>query len=251
MNDSDMQGKAAIVTGGGSGIGRATCLRLVEQGVNVAVVDIDLDRATEVATEVAARGARSIACQVDISSSEQVSQAVRRAAEAFGQIDVLVNCAGIYKIGTLDQVSEADWDRMLSVNLKGPFLFCKAVVPLMQQRRSGAIVNVSSISGRTTSVLAGPHYVASKAGVIGLTMCLASQLAASGIRVNCVAPGSVDTPMLDFLQPDQYDRLKSRVPLGRLATPEEVAAAIFFLVSPMASYITGETLNVNGGTFMV
>jgi len=247
-----MHGQAAIVTGGGSGIGRAVCALLARQGVNVAVIDLDLARARAVATKVeAGNSCRAIACQADVSSGDQVNAVVERAVREFEGIDILVNCAGMYAIGTILDVSEKDWDRMLAVNLKGQFLTCKAVVPVMQRQGSGAIVNVSSISGRTTSLLAGPHYVASKAGVIGLTMCLANQLASYGIRVNCVAPGTTDTPMVGWLEPDQAERLRTRVPLGRIATPAEVASAIVFLASPAASYITGETLNVNGGSFMV
>jgi 3-oxoacyl-[acyl-carrier protein] reductase len=241
----------AIVTGGGSGIGRSTCLQLVERGVHVAVVDVDLAAAQRVAAEAAHSDRQAIACQADISSKAQVEQVVSRVLKVYNRIDILVNCAGIYQIGTIDRISEQDWDRLLAVNLKGPFLFCKAVAPAMQRQQSGAIVNVSSISGRTTSTLAGVHYVASKSGVIGLTMCLANQLASDGIRVNCVAPGSAETPMLASLRPEEKGRLSERVPLGRLADPREVAAAIVFLASPAASYITGETINVNGGLFMV
>jgi 3-oxoacyl-[acyl-carrier protein] reductase len=251
LSCANMRGHVAIVTGGGSGIGRATCLALAERGVNLGVVDLDLNGAERVAAEVVERGVEAIPCQVDVSSSAQVQESVARVVAAWHRIDILVNCAGMYKIGTINDVSEEDWDRMLGVNLKGQFLVCKAVVPVMQQQRSGAIVNVSSISGRTTSMMAGPHYVASKAGVIGLSMCLANQLARDGIRVNCVAPGTIDTPMNAFLEPEQYERLKTRVPLGRLGRPEEVAAAITYLASPEASYITGETLNVNGGVFMI
>ena len=251
MQNASMEGMAAIVTGGGGGIGKATCAQLAARGVRVAVLDVDPARAQETVADLAADGSPSIARQVDISDSAQVDRAVACVVDAYGGIDILVNCAGLYRVGTIGDVSEEDWDAMLGVNLKGPFLLCKAVIPIMQPQGSGAIVNVSSISGRTTSMLAGVHYVASKAGIIGLTMCLGNQLAAEGIRVNCVAPGAVDTPMLDFLEPEQKGRLAGRVPLGRLADPDEIAAAIVFLASPAASYITGETLNVNGGSFMV
>jgi NAD(P)-dependent dehydrogenase (short-subunit alcohol dehydrogenase family) len=251
MEQQSMEGQRAIVTGGGGGIGKAACAQLAARGARVAVFDVDRAKAQETAASLAAAGSESMACPVDISDRAQVAGAVGCVLDAYGGIDLLVNCAGLYRIGTIGDISEEDWDHMLGVNLKGPFLLCQAVVPIMQRQGRGAIVNVSSISGRTTSMLAGVHYVASKAGIIGLTMCLANQLAAGGIRVNCVAPGSVDTPMLDFLEPEQKGRLAGRVPMGRLARPEEVAAAIVFLASPEASYITGETLNVNGGSFMV
>jgi len=241
----------AIVTGGGSGIGRATCLELARRGLAVAVADLASERAEAVAAEARALGAQALPLPVNVASSEGVRRSVAAVGERFGRVDVLVNGAGIYQTGKIGEISEEDWERVLAVNLKGAFLFCKEVVPWMQRRRSGAIVNVSSVSGRTKSLLAGANYVASKAGIIGLTMCLASQLAADGIRVNCVAPGSIDTPMVADLTPAERVALAERSPLGRLGEPEEVAAAIAFLVSPAASYITGETLNVNGGAFMV
>ncbi|MGQ9555249.1 MAG: SDR family NAD(P)-dependent oxidoreductase [Anaerolineae bacterium] len=248
---TDMQGLVAIVTGGGGGIGRATCLELARHGANVAVADISLQHAETVADEVNACGAIALACRVDVTSNSDVQRAVRCVCDRFDKVDILVNSAGVYQTGTLSEVSEDDWDRVLAINLKGTFLFCKEVVPLMQRQRSGAIVNVSSISGRTKSQLAAVNYVASKAGIIGLTMCLASQLAADGIRVNCVAPGTIDTPIIANLTPEEREALAKRSPLGRLGQPEEVAATIVFLASPAASYITGETVNVNGGAFMI
>jgi len=248
---ADMQGLRAVVTGGGSGIGRSTCLELAGRGVQVAVLDIALERAEQVATEVRELGREALACQVDVTSASSIHAAVEQVLAQFGRIDILVNSAGIYQIGTINDISEADWDRVVGVNLKGAFLVCKEVVPVMQRQKAGAIVNMSSISGRTKSMLAGANYTASKAGVIGLTMCLANQLAADGIRVNCVAPSTVDTPMNANLTAEQVRQFSERTPLGRLGKPEEVAAAIAFLVSPAASYITGDTLNVNGGIFMV
>jgi len=246
-----MADQVAVVTGGGSGIGRATCLELARRGASIAVADLALERARSVAAEVAALGVASFAAQVDVASSASVSQCVAAVLDRFGRIDLLVNSAGIYQTGAIGEISEADWDRVLAVNLKGAFLMCKAVVPIMQKQHAGAIINVSSISGRTKSLLAGVNYTASKAGLIGLTMCLANQLASDGIRVNAVAPGTIDTPINANLTPAELEALAQRCPLGRIGRPEEVAAAIAFLASPEASYITGETVNVNGGAFMI
>ncbi len=248
---TEMSGLVAMVTGGGSGIGRATCLELARRRAEVAVVDLSCQAAQVVADEVKASGSSAAGFGCDVSSGTEVREMVASVGERFGRVDVLVNSAGLYRIGTIDDISEEDWDRLLSVNLKGAFLCCKEAVPWMRRRGGGAIVNLSSISGRTKSDLAGVHYVASKAGIIGLTMCLASQLAPEGIRVNCVAPGTIDTPMNAGLSPEGRAILTKRVPMGRLGEAEEVAAVIAFLASPEASYVTGETVNVNGGAFMI
>ncbi|NPV09677.1 MAG: SDR family oxidoreductase [Anaerolineae bacterium] len=247
----DFERRVALVTGGGSGIGRAVCLELGRRGAAVAVADLSLARAQATAAELVGEGGQAGAYPVDVSSADQVRETVEAVCRQWGGVDTLVNSAGIYQIGGIEQIPEADWDRVLAVNLKGPYLLCREVVPIMRRRGGGVIVNVSSISGRTKSDLAGVNYAASKAGLIGLTMCLANQLARDGIRVNCVAPGTIDTPMNVSLSPESRQALTQRVPLGRLGLAEEVAAAIAFLASPAASYITGETLNVNGGAFMV
>lgn len=251
MQKLDMQDQVAVVTGGGSGIGRCVCLQLAERGARVAVLDISAEGAARVAQEVSDQGGQAVPFTVDITSNQQVCEAIAAVHDHWGRINILVNSAGIYKVGTIFEVSEADWDRMLNINLKGAFLVCKAVAPYMRAQGSGAIVNVASISGRTKSRFAGPHYVASKAGIIGLTMCLANQLAEYGIRVNAVAPSTADTPMIDFLSAEERAALCAQNPLGRLAKAEEVAAAIVFLASPAASFINGDTLNVNGGAFMI
>jgi 3-oxoacyl-[acyl-carrier protein] reductase len=248
----NMQGRTAIVTGGGSGIGRAVCLQLAARGVGLAIVDIRLEQAESVAAEVAAAGGEALACRANVSASGDVAAVVQQVISRFGRIDILVNCAGIYQVGPITAISEDDWDRVLDINLKGAFLFCKKVAPVMQAQGGGAIVNTSSISGRTKSTLAGVNYVASKAGIIGLTMCLANQLAGDGIRVNCVAPGTTDTPMTSVVfSAADAEHFKTSIPLGRMGQPEEIAAAIVFLASPAASFITGETINVNGGAFMM
>jgi len=248
----DMRGQTAIVTGGGSGIGRAVCLQLAERGVHVAVADVRIEQAKAVAAEIAAPGGLALACRANVADSADVAAAVDQVMAWRQRIDILVNCAGIYQVGGINDISEADWDRVLAVNLKGAFLMCKAVAPIMQAQGGGAIVNTSSISGRTKSTLAGVNYVASKAGVIGLTMCLANQLAVHGIRVNCVAPGTTDTPMTSVVfSAGDAAGFRSSIPLGRMGRPDEIAAAIVFLASPAASFITGETVNVNGGAFMV
>lgn len=249
--DDSLRGKVALVTGGGSGIGRAVCLQLGHMGARVAAADLSLAGAQATVAQMADAGLEGAAYRVDVSSAAAVQALVDAVCRRWGGVDVLANTAGIYQVGGLDEIDEAAWDRLLDVNLKGAFLLCRAVVPVMRERGGGAIVNLSSISGRTKSDLAGVNYVASKAGIIGLTMCLGNQLARDGIRVNCVAPGTTDTPMVADVGEEGRAILTKRVPLGRLGLPEEIAAAVAFLASPAASYITGETLNVNGGAFMV
>lgn len=238
--DLGLTGKRALITGAAGGIGSATAQLLMEEGARVAVADL---RAPE--GDYAARVA------LDVTSEVSVSQAMREVEQRLGGIDVLVNCAGIYRIGQLADVDPAAWDELVAINLRGTYLTCRAMLPAMLERGAGSIVNLSSISGRTKSTLAAPSYVASKAGVIGLTMALASQSAPRGVRVNAVAPGPVDTEMIRGLPDELKPGLLATIPLGRLATARGIAQAIAFLASDAASHITGETLNVNGGAFMV
>jgi NAD(P)-dependent dehydrogenase (short-subunit alcohol dehydrogenase family) len=246
-----LRGLVALVTGAAGGIGRETALLLAEEGAAVAVADVRAEGAEETAADVRRRGAPALALSRDVTDEASVESAVRAAGEALGPLEVLVNSAGIYRVGALDEVTPEAWDATLAVNLRGTFLVCRAVLPGMLARGRGSVVNLSSISGRTKATLAAPSYVASKAGVIGLTMSLAAQGAARGVRVNAVAPGPADTEMIRTLDPEMQARLLQTLPMGRLASAREVAQAIVFLASPCASYITGETLNVNGGAFMV
>ena len=238
--DLGLAGKTALVTGASGGIGGATAQLLKEEGVRVAVADLKPPA-----------GEHEVSVVLDVTSETSVRDAVQRVEAGLGRIDVLVNCAGIYRIGQLGEVDPAEWDQLMNINLRGTYLVCHAVLPGMLERGSGSIVNLSSISGRTKSTLAAPSYVASKAGVIGLTMALASQSAPRGVRVNAVAPGPVDTEMIRGLPDELKPGLLATIPLGRLGTARGIAQAIAFLASDAAGHITGETLNVNGGAFMV
>jgi 3-oxoacyl-[acyl-carrier protein] reductase len=238
--DLGLAGKTALVTGAAGGIGGATAQLLTEEGVRVAVADLRPPG-----------GDFEVSVALDVTAEASVRDAVRLAGDRLGRIDVLVNCAGIYRIGQLEDVGPAAWDELMNINLRGTYLMCHAVLPGMLELGAGSIVNLSSISGRTKSTLAAPSYVASKAGVIGLTMALASQNAARGVRVNAVAPGPVDTEMIRGLPDELKPGLLATIPLGRLGTARGIAQAIAFLASDAAAHITGETLNVNGGAFMV
>ena len=249
-----LQDRLSLVTGAASGIGRTVSGLFAREGARVFCADLRPDGAEATARAIrqeAGSPTAAAAAAVDVANAESVERLFARVRQEWGALDILVNCAGIYEMGTVADIEEAQWDRMLGVNLKGVFLCCRAALPLMRGRGGASIVNLASISGRTKSILAGPHYAASKAGVIGLTMTMAAQSAPLGIRVNAVAPGTIDTPMSAVYTPEQLDRIRSGVPLGRLGQPEEVANAILFLASDEASFVTGETLNVNGGSFMV
>jgi 3-oxoacyl-[acyl-carrier protein] reductase len=248
---SQLANRVAIVTGAGGGIGRCIALTFAREGAHTVAVDIDRRSAERTADEVANAGGRAVAQCADVSSNEDVQRVVRETVQEFRRIDIVVNCAGIYQIGTIEDIGEDDWDRFLAVNLKGVFLFCKAVIPIMRSLGGGSIVSLSSLSGRTKSTLAAPHYVASKAGVIGLTMCLAAQSAAYGIRVNCIAPGPIDTDMLRVLSREQAEAVRQTIPLGRMGNVEDVANVALFLASDASGFITGQTINVNGGSFMI
>jgi 3-oxoacyl-[acyl-carrier protein] reductase len=235
--------RTILVTGGASGIGLATACALADDGALVVVVDRKQPPADLVARDAIE------AAEVDVSDASAVAGLVTDLEARVG-IDGLVNAAGLLQLGTIAAVSETDWDRVVDVNLKGAYLMCRAVIPVLERRGGGAIVNLASIAGRTKSFYSAPNYVASKAGLIGLTMALAAQHAAGGIRVNCVAPGIVDTPMTSAYSEEQWASLVPTIPLGRIGTPSEVAQVIVSLLSDGWSYVTGQTINVNGGQFM-
>lgn len=267
MNTSlRFQDRHALVTGAGSGIGRATALRLAKEGAAVAVVDVNAEAAERTAAEVREAGGAATGFTCDVADGTAVAATVAAAERSVGPIDVLANVAGIgdtASIDGLEAISEERWDRVLAVNLRGPFLLCRSLLPLMAQRGRGAVVNVSSLAGRSKSANGGPAYTASKAGLLGLTRHLAFDYGPKGIRVNAICPGGVDTPMLRAgaaraaQSPEEAASRDARrrayeffMPIRRLSMPEEQAAAIAFLASDDASYINGVALDVNGGLFM-
>ena len=242
-----LQDRVAIVTGGGSGIGRGTCFRLSEEGARIAVFDVNLEAAEDTAREIASSGGQALALRVDVSSREHVESAVQEVIDAFGRIDILVNNAGMSDSGLISRMTDDLWDRMHDVNLKGVFLCCRAVIPHMKKQRYGRIVNVASILARAGST-GMAHYGSTKAGVVGFTQGLAVELGPRNITVNAVGPGIIETPMLDQeTGPQLRERLQETVPLRRLGQPRDIANAILFLVSDESAYITGQCLYVCGG----
>lgn len=256
-------GRVALVTGAASGIGAATARRLASEGAVVALVDLVGDAAAAVAGEIGDK-ARGFAC--DVASSDAVGAAVREIESALGPVDVLANVAGVGDPGgmPIERLEDALWQKVLAVNLAGPFFLCRAVLPGMAERGRGAVVNVSSLAGRTKSALGGLAYTASKSGLLGLTRHLAFDYGPRGVRVNAICPGAVDTPMIRGAakagaaqgeaiaakRAKHSAALQALMPIPRLSTPDEQAAAIAFLASDEASYINGVALDVNGGLFM-
>ena len=246
---TDFTDKTAIVTGAGSGIGKAIALELASRGCDVAVCGRRLEPVQATAAEITALGRRAYAASADVSNGESVTAFVADVLKAFGHIDILVNNAGLTRDNLLIRMSEEEWDAVLGTNLKGAFLFAKAVARPMMKQRSGAIVNISSVVG----LIGNPgqcNYAASKAGLIALTQSLAKELASRNIRVNAVAPGFIVSQMTDALPDDLKSAMLAQIPAGRFGQVSDIAKAVAFLAGPDASYITGQTLSVNGGLVM-
>jgi len=244
-----LKGQVAIVTGAGQNIGKAIAMSLATDGAGICVLDINGRAAESAAEEIAARGGRAVAYKVDVSLFEEVMALVPKVLESFGTVDILVNNAGITRDNLLVRMKEEEWDAVIGVNLKGAFNCSRAFCRQMIKQRRGRILNVASVIGLTGNQ-GQANYAASKAGVIGLTKSMARELAPRGITVNAVAPGFIDTAMTQALSERASEQLISRVPISRLGRPEDVAAAVSFLVSDKASYITGQVLNVDGGMVM-
>ncbi len=243
----DTANKTAIVTGGSRGIGAAAALLLAREGWRVAVgCHRHPDRAQALCDQLRREGREAVPFCGDVSSVAEMEAQVQAVVERWGQIDLLVNNAGIAQQRLFTEITEAEWDRMFAVNAKGLYACCRAVVPGMIRRHSGNIVNVSSIWGQV-GASCEVHYSAAKAAVIGFTKALAKELGPSGIRVNCVAPGVIATEMNAALDGETLDALREETPLGTIGTPEEVARAILWLAGDGASFVTGQVIGVNGG----
>ncbi len=245
-----LKDRVAIVTGAARGIGKAVASTFVREGAKVAIVDIDRESLNFLKRETLEKGGELCALICDITHRADVRKMVFQVQEAFGRIDILVNNAGIIRRGTIETVTQEDWDRVIEVNLNGTFNCCKAVVEFMKQQGYGKIVNVSSIAGKMGDITSAPGYGPSKAAVDALTKTLARQLARYGINVNAVSPHAIETEMSAQWSEERRKEIIASIPLGRLGKPEDVAEAVLFLASDSASFITGEILDVNGGALM-
>lgn len=245
--------KVAIVTGAGRGVGRQVALGLAAEGARVMLVDIRAENVEAVAREIVDGGGEGFPAGCDISQSEQVSAMVEHTVDRFGTVDLLVNNAGILQMKQpLETISDSEWHRMMDINLNGAFYCLRAVLPIMKEKNYGRIVNVSSSAGRSTSANGGAHYTVSKAAILGLSRHAARECARYDIRVNAVAPASLNTDMaVEAVGMEHLEGSRSQIPVQRLGTPEDVAPAILFLLSDAVGFLTGATLDINGGLLMI
>jgi 3-oxoacyl-[acyl-carrier protein] reductase len=241
-----LKDKVAVVTGASQGIGRETALALAEAGAKVVVAARNEEKLLALAGAIADAGGEAFALKMDVADAEQVKAGFKQVVEKFGRLDILVNNAAVTRDGLAMRMKKDDWDAVLQTNLTGAHLCIQQTLPTMMKVRAGRIINISSIVAQMGNA-GQANYVAAKAGLIGLTKAIAIEIASRGITVNAVAPGFIETPMTDVLPDRVKEELKVRIPLGRMGSARDVAAAIVFLASDEAGYITGHVLNVNGG----
>jgi 3-oxoacyl-[acyl-carrier protein] reductase len=246
-----LDGRVALITGAGSGIGKAIAHIFAQNGAAVVLVDIDLVSAEKATSEIEGQGGRALAVKCDVTEPVQVQRAVQETIQKFKGLHILVNNAGVSPLRAFEQISLEEWNRVLAVNLTGPFLFCQVALPHLRKAGSkGRIINIGSLAGQTGGIMVGAHYAASKGGLMVLTRQLAKILAPDGVTVNNISPGTTDTTLTQAWSEETRQSLISQIPLGRLGKPEEVASLALFLASDEAGFITGATMNVNGGLFI-
>jgi len=244
-----LTGKVALVTGASQGIGRETALSLAEAGAKVAVAARNEEKLAELAQEIATKGGEAFAIKMDVAEAEQIKAGFKAVLEKFGKLDIMVNNAAITRDGLAMRMKLEDWDAVIRTNLTGAHLCTQQALATMIRARSGRIINIASVVAQMGNA-GQANYVAAKAGLIGLTKAIALEISSRNVTVNAVAPGFIETPMTDVLSDKVKEELKTRIPLGRMGTGRDVAAAIVFLASDEAAYITGHVLDVNGGLYL-
>ena len=253
QSEGKLHNQVAIVTGAAQGMGAAIAARLAAEGAKVVLSDINTEKVAGVADRINAASTNSstLATRTDVTKEDEVAEMVNATIEQYGTVSILINNAGILYPTRVDNVTKAEWDEVLDVNLNGSFLCSKAVLPIMKTNNFGRIVNMSSSAGRSVSTLGGVHYTAAKAGVLGLTRGMAKEVAPFGITVNAICPGLIDTEMArENCSPEQLRAYEESFPIPRLGTPDEVAQLIIFLATD-AAYITGASIDINGGDLMM
>jgi 3-oxoacyl-[acyl-carrier protein] reductase len=244
-----LRDKVAVVTGASQGIGREAALALADAGAKVAAAARNEEKLSSLVSEIAAKGGEALAVKMDVADADQIKAGFKLVVEKFGRLDILVNNAAITRDGLAMRMKREDWDAVIQTNLTGAHLCIQQALPVMMRAMAGRIINISSVVAQTGNA-GQANYVAAKAGIIGLTKAIAIEIASRNITVNAVAPGFVETPMTDVLSDKVKEDLKTRIPLGRLGAARDVAAAIVFLASDEAGYITGHVLDVNGGMYL-
>jgi 3-oxoacyl-[acyl-carrier protein] reductase len=244
-----LKDKVALVTGASQGIGRDTALALAEAGAKVAVAARNEEKLASLVNEIASKGGEALAVKMDVADAEQVKAGFKTVTEKFGKLDILVNNAAVTRDGLALRMKQDDWDAVIRTNLTGAHFCIQQALGTMMRARAGRIINITSVVAQMGNA-GQANYVAAKAGLIGLTKAIAMEIASRNVTVNAVAPGFIETPMTDVLPDKVKEDLKTRIPLGRMGTPRDVTAAIVFLASDEAAYITGHVLDVNGGMYL-
>ena len=252
MHQFDLKNKTAIITGGGQGMGKSCALAFAEIGIRTVINDLDGLKAQKTVDDIKYMGGESMIAPGDVTSKSDINKVIEKTMSDFGSIEILINNAGVLKPTKVTDISEKEWDWVISVNLKGTFLFSQAVIPFMRQMGWGRIINFSSTAGKNISTVGGAHYTAAKAGILGFTRHLASEEAKYGITVNAVCPGLINTEMVkNTINDDDIKKYANSFPIKRLGKASEVASLVLFLSSDEAEYITGASLDINGGDLMI
>jgi len=247
----ELEGRVALITGSASGIGKAIAECFAKESAAVIIADIDLPSAEKLANTIIERGGKALPVSCDVTNSIDVEHAVQQSVHVFGGLQILVNNAGISPLRSLEDISLAEWEQVMKINLTGPFLIIKEVLPyIINAGHFGRVINMGSLAGQMGGISVGLHYTASKGGLMAMTKQLAKLLAPYRATANSIAPGTTDTPLVQGWPPEARRELVKKIPLGRLAEPSDIAGAALFLASDSAEFITGATINVNGGMFI-